>query len=182
MIYMFLHREGVLRPNQFIKGLFSTCAPHYLLSRCLYDISQTYMEDSGRPNTDPFTYAVTGRVFILLSLQAAGGCCCCCCCCCCCHMLTSALAAQCVTDGYFACCGQPFHAIPCSLCKGSKLCCVCKSALPMCHSCLHHSPSQILFWRISQYRKLGRCKGETWLFPNRLSCLIWYTIEYSHDH
>ena len=85
MIYMFLHREGVLRPNQFIKGLFSTCAPHYLLSRCLYDISQTYMEDSGRPNTDPFTYAVTGRVFILLCLQAAGDCCCCLCC----RMLTS---------------------------------------------------------------------------------------------
>ncbi len=72
MIYMFLHREGVLRPNQIIKGLFSTCAPHYLLSRCLYDISQTYLEASGRPNTSPFTYAVTGRVFLLLCFQAAG--------------------------------------------------------------------------------------------------------------
>lgn len=72
MIYMFLHKEAVRRPNQIIKGLFSTFAPHYLLSRCLYDISQTYLEESGRPNTDPFTYAVTGKVFILLCLQAAG--------------------------------------------------------------------------------------------------------------
>ena len=72
MIYMFLHKEAVLRPNQLIKGLFGTCAPHYLLSRCLYDISQTYQEASGKPNADPFTYAVTGRVFIILCLQAAG--------------------------------------------------------------------------------------------------------------
>lgn len=71
MIYMFLHKEGVLRPNQIIKGVFSTFGPHYLLSRCLYDISQTYKEESGLPNTSPFTYAVSGRVFILLCLQAA---------------------------------------------------------------------------------------------------------------
>ena len=74
MIYMFLHKEGVLRPNQIIKGVFSTFGPHYLLSRCLYDISQTYKEESGLPNTSPFTYAVSGRVFILLCLQAAGDC------------------------------------------------------------------------------------------------------------
>ena len=74
MIYMFLHKEGVLRPNQIIKGVFSTFGPHYLLSRCLYDISQTYKEESGLPNTSPFTYAVSGRVFILLCLQAAGNC------------------------------------------------------------------------------------------------------------
>lgn len=72
MIYMFLHKQAVLRPNQLIKGLFGTCAPHYLLSRCLYDISQTYKEASGRPNLDPFTYAVTGRTFTVLALQAAG--------------------------------------------------------------------------------------------------------------
>ena len=72
MIYMFLRKEAVKHPNQIIKALFSAFAPHYLLSRCLYDISQTYLEASGRPNADPFTYAVTGRAFLLLALQAAG--------------------------------------------------------------------------------------------------------------
>lgn len=72
MIYMFLRKEAVKHPNQIIKALFRTFAPHYLLSRCLYDISQTYLEASGRPNADPFTYAVTGRAFLLLALQAAG--------------------------------------------------------------------------------------------------------------
>lgn len=72
MIYMFLHKQAVRQPNQIIKALFSAFAPHYLLSRCLYDISQTYLEASGRPNADPFTYAVTGRAFLLLALQAAG--------------------------------------------------------------------------------------------------------------
>lgn len=72
MIYMFLRKEAVKRPNEIVKALFSAFAPHYLLSRCLYDISQTYLEASGRPNADPFTYAVTGRAFLLLALQAAG--------------------------------------------------------------------------------------------------------------
>lgn len=72
MIYMFLRKQAVKHPNEIIKALFSAFAPHYLLSRCLYDVSQTYLEASGRPNADPFTYAVTGRAFLLLALQAAG--------------------------------------------------------------------------------------------------------------
>ena len=72
MIYMFLRKEAVRRPNQIVKALFSAFTPHYLLSRSLYDISQTYLEESGRPNTSPFTYAVTGRAFLLLTLQAVG--------------------------------------------------------------------------------------------------------------
>ena len=72
MIYMFLRNQSVKKPNDIVKALFSAFAPHYLLSRCLYDISQTYLEDSGRPNADPFTYAVTGRAFLLLTLQSAG--------------------------------------------------------------------------------------------------------------
>lgn len=73
MIYMFLRKTAVKQPNEIIKALFSAFAPQYLLSRSLYDISQTYLEASGRPNADPFTYAVTGRAFLLLALQAAGG-------------------------------------------------------------------------------------------------------------
>lgn len=72
MIYMFLRKAAVKQPNEIIKALFSAFAPQYLLSRSLYDISQTYLEASGRPNADPFTYAVTGRAFLLLALQAVG--------------------------------------------------------------------------------------------------------------
>ena len=72
MIYMYLRKAAVLKPNNFIKAVLSTFAPHYNLSRCLYDISQTYRAASGLPNTDPFTWAVTGRVFSLLCMQAAG--------------------------------------------------------------------------------------------------------------
>ena len=72
MIYFYLRKTAVKQPNEIIKALFSAFAPQYLLSRSLYDISQTYVEVPGRPSADPFTYAVTGRAFVLLALQAAG--------------------------------------------------------------------------------------------------------------
>lgn len=56
--------------NSTIKGGLMIASPHFVLARGIYDISQTYRIDQGLPNTNPFRWHVSGRMFSSCGIQA----------------------------------------------------------------------------------------------------------------